>query len=149
MHNSHNDEHVDDANDLDIAMTMYNLIEYNDNYSDTSRSLWQFKRSEQNIINGNIPVGVDSTNSTSFEYKSSSIKKSDDGAFKNVKIAVRLKYLSNVWRSLEIRLINCKIHLELNWSKNCMMSSVVGTTTLKITTTKLYVLIVLCQGKTL
>ena len=149
MHNSHNDEHVDDANDLDIAMTMYNLIEYNDNYSDTSRSLWQFKRSEQNIINGNIPVGVDSTNSTSFEYKSSSIKKSDDGAFKNVKIAVRLKHLSNVWRSLEMRLINCKIHLELNWSKNCMMSSVVGTTTLKITTTKLYVLIVLCKGKTL
>ena len=149
MHNSHNDEHVDDANDLDIAMTMYNLIEYNDNYSDTSRSLWQFKRSEQNIINGNIPVGVDSTNSTSFEYKSSSIKKSDDGAFKNVKIAVRLKYLSNVWRSLEMRLINCKIHLELNWSENCMMSSVVGTTTLKITTTKLYVLIVLCKGKTL
>ena len=130
-------------------MTMYNLIEYSDNYSDTSRSLWQFKRSEQNIMNGNIPVGVDSTNSTSFEYKSSSIKKSDDGAFKNVKIAVRLKYLSNVWRSLEMRLINCKIHLELNWSKNCMMSSVVGTTTLKITTTKLYVLIVLCKGKTL
>ena len=65
-------------------MTMYNLIEYSDNYSDTSRSLWQFKRSEQNIINGNIPVGVDSTNSTSFEYKSSSIKISDARAFKIV-----------------------------------------------------------------
>ena len=130
-------------------MTMYNLIEYSDNYSDTSRSLWQFKRSEQNIINGNIPVGVDSTNSTSFEYKSSSIKISDARAFKNVKIAVRLKYLSNVWRSLEMRLISFKIHLELNWSKNCVMSSVVGTTTIKITTTKLYVPIVLCQGKSL
>ena len=130
-------------------MTMYNLIEYSDNYSDTSRSLWQFKRSEQNIINGNIPVGVDSTNSTSFEYKSSSIKISDARAFKNVKIAARLKYLSNVWRSLEMRLISFKIHLEFNWSKNCVMSSVVGTTTIKITTTKLYVPIVLCQGKTL
>ena len=60
-----NDEHVDDANNLDIVMPMYNMIEYSDNYSGTS--LWQFKIDEQNIINGNIPVGVDSTNSTSFE----------------------------------------------------------------------------------
>ena len=30
-----NDEHVDDANDLDIVMPMYNLIECSDNYSDT------------------------------------------------------------------------------------------------------------------
>ena len=42
--------------------------------------------------NGNIPVGVNSTNSTSFEQKSSFIKKSDDGVFKNEKIAVPLKY---------------------------------------------------------
>ena len=38
-----NDEHVDGADNLDIIMPMYNLIEYND-YSDTSKSLWQFKR---------------------------------------------------------------------------------------------------------
>ena len=34
-----NDEHVDGADNLDIIMSMYNLIEYND-YSDTSKSLW-------------------------------------------------------------------------------------------------------------
>ena len=39
-----NDEHVDGANNLDIIMRMYNLIGYSDNYSDTSGSLWQFKR---------------------------------------------------------------------------------------------------------
>ena len=39
-----NDEHVDNADNLDIIMPMYNLIEYSDNYSDSSRSLWQFKR---------------------------------------------------------------------------------------------------------
>ena len=38
-----NDEHVDSADNLDIVMPMYNLIEYSDNYSDTSGSLWQFK----------------------------------------------------------------------------------------------------------
>ena len=42
----------------------------------------QFKRDEQNIKNGNTPTGVDSINPKSFEYKSSFIKKSDDGAFK-------------------------------------------------------------------
>ena len=36
-----NDEHVDNADNLDIVMTMHNLIEYSDNYSDTSGSLRQ------------------------------------------------------------------------------------------------------------
>ena len=38
-----NNEHVDGAENLDITMPTYNLIEYHDNYSDTSGSLWQFK----------------------------------------------------------------------------------------------------------
>ena len=39
-----NETSVDDAEHINIAMAMYNLVEYNDNYSDTSVSLWQFKR---------------------------------------------------------------------------------------------------------
>ena len=57
--------------------------------------------------------------SSSFKYKSSffkTLEDDDNGLFKNVKIAVPLKYLSNIWRSLEMPLINCKIHLVLNWS---------------------------------
>ena len=42
---------VDKTKHINIAMPMYNLIEYSDNYSDTSGSLWQFKRDE---IIGNI-----------------------------------------------------------------------------------------------
>ena len=38
-----NDEHIH-VNDLDIVMPTYTLIEYNDNYSDTSGSLWQIFR---------------------------------------------------------------------------------------------------------
>ena len=41
-----NDVFVDEANHIYIAMPMYNLIEYSDNHSDTSGSLWQFKRYE-------------------------------------------------------------------------------------------------------
>ena len=38
------DEHIDTADNVDITMPMHNLIEYSDNYSGTSRRLWQFKR---------------------------------------------------------------------------------------------------------
>ena len=48
-----NNEHVDNADNLDIVMPMYNLIEYSNNYSDTSGSLWHVKRDEQNMNNGN------------------------------------------------------------------------------------------------
>ena len=55
--------------------------------------------------------------------------------------------MSNFWRSLEIPLIYCKIHLELNWSKNCVISNVVWATTFKITNTKLYVPIATLSSK--
>ena len=54
-------------------MPMYNLIEYSDNYSDTSGSLWQFKRDEPpKENNGNIS-NVSTDNSSSFKYKSNFI----------------------------------------------------------------------------
>ena len=37
-----NETFIDDAQHINIAMPMYNLIEYSGNYSDTSGSLWQF-----------------------------------------------------------------------------------------------------------
>ena len=41
-----NDEHVDTAENLDIVMLMYDLIEYSDNYQDLSGTLYQYKRDE-------------------------------------------------------------------------------------------------------
>ena len=68
-----NDEHVDDTNNLDIIMHMYNLIEDSNNYWDTSGSLWQFKRDEQIMDSGNL-VDVTTDDSTSFKYESSFFK---------------------------------------------------------------------------
>ena len=34
---------------------------------------------------------------------------------------VPLKYLSNLWRTLEMPLINCEIELILTWSRNCVI----------------------------
>ena len=38
-----NDEHVDTAENLDILMPMYNLIEYSDNYQDSSATVYEYK----------------------------------------------------------------------------------------------------------
>ena len=77
-----NETFVDGAQDINIAMSMYNLIEYSDNYSDTSGSLWQFKRDE---IEGNNNLTVD--NSPSFKYKSNITGNlSQAGTRNNVKI---------------------------------------------------------------
>ena len=96
---------------------MYNSIEYSDNYSDTSGSLWHFKRNESPIKDAGNPVNVSTGNSASFKYKSSILEKpTADGVLKNAKIAVPLKYLSNFLRSLKISENNCKIHLELKWA---------------------------------
>ena len=124
-------------------MPMYNFIEYSDNYSDTSGSLWQFKRDE---IIGNI--NLTNNNSSSFKYKSNLIGNTDaDGANRKkegVKIVVPLKYLSNFWRSLEMPLINCKVELSLKWTENCMFTTAANANKVifKITDAKLYVPIV-------
>ena len=121
-----NDEHVETAENFDIVMPMYNLIEYSHNYSDSSGSLWQFKRDESAINNSGNPLNVALGNSTSFKYKASLLGKGTDAdgndrSLKNIKLVVRLKYLSNFFRSPEMPLINCKINLELNWNNNCVM----------------------------
>ena len=100
-------------------------------------------------MNYENPANVTTDNSQSFKYKSSFFKPlttADNGVFKNVKIAVPLKYLSNFWRSLKIPLINYKIHLELNWTKDCVTSTVADAT-FKIINTKLYVQIVISSTK--
>ena len=50
-----NDTQVDNAGYIDIVIPMYNLIEYSDAYSKTSRVLWQYYRDEPVLDNdGNI-----------------------------------------------------------------------------------------------
>ena len=110
-----NETFIDEADHINITMPMYNLIEYSNNYSGASGSLWQFERDE---LIGNINLTND--NSSSFKYKSDLIGNTDaDGANRKkegVKIVVPLKYLSNFWRSLKMLLINCKVELSLRWN---------------------------------
>ena len=68
-----NDEHLEAAENLDLTMNLYNLIEYSDNHSHTLGSLWQYKRDERNMTAAGGIVNVN-TNSSSFKYKSDLLK---------------------------------------------------------------------------
>ena len=118
-----NDKHVDTAENLDIVMRMYNLIEYSDNYQDSSASLYQYKRDEpRDDLSNNLATNTLS----SFKYKVNLLGNPNivgNVARRNVKIVVPLKYLSNLFRSLEMPLINCKIKLNLTWKKECVFST--------------------------
>ena len=133
-----NDEHIEKTEDLDVVMPMYNLLEYSDNYQDSTGSLYQFKRDEPSDNNADV-----ANNTTSLVYKSKPISGTDDNNVNNVKLVVPLKYISNFFRSLEMPLANCKTDLELTWHKYCMISSVDAAAgqvvSFMITNTKLYV----------
>ena len=115
---------LDKANHIYIAVPMYNLMEYSDNYSDRSGSLWQFKRDE--VPTNNVDLTID--NSQSFKYKIALVgktaNKNNRNSFaKETKIVLPLKYLYNFCRLLEMLLINYKVHLELNWIEDCILYS--------------------------
>ena len=121
-------------------MPMYNLIEYSDNYQDSSATLYQYRRDEPPEDD---PIAdLTNNNSKSFEYKIKLLGNPviDNNTGKtNIKIVVPLKYLSNFFRSLEMLLINCKIKLNLTWEKECVLSNQPGDAVFIINDTKLYV----------
>ena len=124
--------HKQNAQDIDVLM--YNLIEYSDNYSKTSGSLWQYYNDDPN---DNI------ADSELFKFKVKITgKTSKNRNTKDVEIIVPLKYLRNFWRTLEMLLINCEVILILTWSKDCVITSPEGEVKFAITETKLYVLVV-------
>ena len=141
-----NDKHVEKAENLDIVMPMYNLLEYSDNYQNSTGRLYQFKRDEPPDDNADV-----ANNTTSLVYKSKLIKGTDNHNVNNVKLVVPLKYVCNFFRSLEMALVNCKIDLELTWHKDCMISSANAAAnqvvSFMITDTKLYVPIVTLSTK--
>ena len=110
---------IDNAEDLDVVMPMYNLLEYSKNYRKTTGSLWNYYKDEPNSSTDD-----DNRNSESFDYKPNFMKNgvTNNNLTKNdVKAVVPLKHLSNFWRSLNIPLINYEVELILTWFKNCVL----------------------------
>ena len=141
-----NNTHIDDAEYIDIVMPMKNLIEYSDNCSKTSGSLWQYCKEIPAINNAGSIVDFNGANATdSFNYKTKITDQTNNNGRIDIEIMVPLKYLSNFWRILEMPLINCEVELILNWSANCVIiyADVANQVpTFTITETNLYVPVV-------
>ena len=106
---------------------MYNLIEYSSNFSETTGSLWFYSKDEATGFNNNFGNTDDFK---SFKYKAKLLgnkgqpnPNNTNGILKYATVAVPLKCLSNFWRLLEMPLINCKVELELKWTKCCVLSA--------------------------
>ena len=116
-----NGELIEDADDLDIVMPMYNLLEYSKNYKKTIGSLYNYYRDElTNDDNDNFP-NINVGNSEAFIYKNKitsntynvdaaaegyDVNKNDT---QKIELAIPLKYLGNFWRALIIPLISCEV----------------------------------------
>ena len=131
-----NNEFVEDADDLDVVIPIYNLLEYSRNYRKTIGSLYNYYRDElddDTNLDDNANNNVVSSNA--FKYKNKitgntyNIAAGAAGHDANkvgkqdVQLAIPLKYLGNFWRALKIPLISCEVSLELKWNKNCIVTS--------------------------
>ena len=131
-----NNELIEDAEDLDVVMSMYNLLEYSKNYRKTIGSFYNYYRDQlSNDDNDDNFDNIKVVNSSTFKYKNKIIGNTynvtntaqgyvavKEGT-KEIKLAIPLKYLGNFWRALNMPLINCEIFLELKWNKNCVITS--------------------------
>ena len=137
---------IEDADDLDIVMPMYNLLECSKNYRKTIGSLYNYYRDEltndgnDNFANRNV------VNSEAFKYKNKITGNTynfnstvlnpagnarinnpnyvaNNSGKKSIEPAIPLQYLGNFWRALNIPLISCEVSLELKWNKNCIITS--------------------------
>ena len=125
-----NNEFIEDADDLDIVIPIYNLLEYSKNYRKTIGSLYNYYRDElsddnnpNNFLNNNV------VNSSTFKDKNKITGNTYEVAAgvaghdanevgkQEIKLAIPLKYLGNFWRALNIPLISCEVSLELNGIK--------------------------------
>ena len=86
-----------------------------------------------------FPVNNDSI---SFKFKQLITGQRGKGSTKDIKIMVPSKYLSKFWRTVEMLLINCKLCLQLKWSKDTAGAAANQVPEIKITYTKLYVPVV-------
>ena len=103
-------------------MPVYNLIEYSDNYSKTFGSLSQYCKDIPAINNNGDIIAFNGANATdSSNFKAKITSQTNNNGRMNVEIMVPLKHLSNFWRILEMRLINCEVNLILTSSANCVI----------------------------
>ena len=106
-----------------ILKPMYNLIEYIDAYLKTSGVLQQYYKDEPTLDNYDNIIGfsANNKNSISLKFKQQITRQIGNGGIKNVEIMDAVNYLSNFGRTVELKLTNSKINLQLKWSEKCIL----------------------------
>ena len=115
---------IDGAEDVDLVMPIYNLIEL---FRNKGRFM-VYSKNEATSFDADV---ARNNNFKSFEYKAKLlwiiIAQPDpdypNGILKNATIVVPLKNLSNFWRLIEMLLINCKVELKFKWKKHCVLAA--------------------------
>ena len=111
---------------------MYNLLEYSDNYSMISRSLWNYFRDEinddenehNNNNNNNRLNNNEVITSKDFEYNAKLVGSTqNNNSILGADVDVPLKHLSNFRRSLDLPFIKCEIELDLKWKRYCLITA--------------------------
>ena len=129
-----NNQLIEDVQDLDIVMPMYNLLYYCKNFRKTKGSFWNYypdmPNSEYVGNNERTRVFYSISDSKCFDYKTKSVYKLPDGkdALEDVKIFVVLKNLSNFMFKLDFLLTNPETELILKWSRDCVLTEKVTRT---------------------
>ena len=109
-----NDTQRGNAKDIDVVMSIYNLIEYSKNYSKTLGGLWQYYV-DKPALNDASALATFTGNGVSFKFKQKITSSTGNNGKRSVEIVVLLNNLSNFWWTLGISLINCGINFILNW----------------------------------
>ena len=120
-----NSELIEDADDLDTVMPMYNLLEYSKNYRKTIGSLYNYYRDELTNDNNDNFANRNVVNSEAFKYKNKitgntyNVNADADGYDVNKNGTQEVELVI----PLNIPLISCEVFLELKWNKNCVITS--------------------------
>ena len=135
-----NSQLIEDAQDLDIVIPMYNLLYYSKNFRRTTGSFWNYypdmpKSGHDN--NANLRQGIiypiKNSKFKSFNYKTKLIGNVAGAAdpadgddiereLEDIKLVAPLKNISNFMFNLDVLLINSEIELILKWTEDCVLT---------------------------
>ena len=132
-----NSQLIEDAQDLDIVMSMYNLLYYSKNFRKTTGSFWNYYPDMPNSgynddDNERTRIFYSIKDSESFNCKTkligslgnklSVVKNLVKAESEDIKIVVPLKNPSNFLFNLDFLMINAKIELILKWTEDCVLT---------------------------
>ena len=133
-----NSQLIEDPQDLDIVILMYNLLYYSKNFRKTTGSFWNYypdmpKSGHNNNANLRQRIIYPIKDSESFHYKTKlmdnvpGVADPADGddterELEDIKIVVPLKNISNFIFNLDFLLINSEIELILKWTEDCVLT---------------------------